>query len=230
MSHVAVFENERASNYDQFVDTWIPRYQYLLNLLPDLVITHAGQRQILMAGCGTGNEIKVFNDRLPRLEITGIDPSHEMIIQAMTRFADQENIRLVEGQVKHLSPKPVYDAATLLLVLHFMPDDGTKLNLLKDIAQRLKPGARLVLVDIFGTASELKKNLEVLRHMLPKGLEAEAVNERLQRIEKNIQYIPERRLKVLLEAAGFEPPNRFYQAAIYGGWITHRTTKKNGLR
>lgn len=217
MSHVEVFENERANNYDQFVETWVPRYQYLLHLLPDLVITHSDQKHLLIVGCGTGNEIKVFNDKLPNLEITGVDPSHEMIGQAQERFAEKEVVRLVEGQVKYLSQKAVYDAATMILVLHFMPDDGTKFSLLEDIAKRLKPGASLVLVDIFGAASELKKNLEVLRHMLPKGLDAETINERLQRIEKNIQYIPERRLKVLLEAAGFEPPNRFYQAAVYGG-------------
>ncbi len=40
-----------------------------------------------------------------------------------------------------------------MLVMHFVPDDGFKLWLLKNIAQRLKPGAELILADLYGDPS-----------------------------------------------------------------------------
>ena len=36
MSELALFENERASNYDRFVSDWIPNYQYFIDQLPGL--------------------------------------------------------------------------------------------------------------------------------------------------------------------------------------------------
>ncbi len=40
-----------------------------------------------------------------------------------------------------------FDAATALLEMHFLPDDGEKLDFLKAIHNRLKRGAKLILAD-----------------------------------------------------------------------------------
>ncbi|HAL54739.1 MAG TPA: class I SAM-dependent methyltransferase, partial [Sphingobacterium sp.] len=37
MNKVELFENERASGYDPFVETWIPNYHYFLDQLPTLL-------------------------------------------------------------------------------------------------------------------------------------------------------------------------------------------------
>jgi len=52
MNKVELFENERARGYDQFVESWIPNYHYLV-------------------GCGTGNEIERFVDTAESWTITG---------------------------------------------------------------------------------------------------------------------------------------------------------------
>lgn len=44
---------------------------------------------------------------------------------------------------------PLYDAATCILAMHFVPDDGSKLALLQSIAQRLKSSTVFILVDVF---------------------------------------------------------------------------------
>jgi len=138
MSH-AIFENGRASNYDQFVTAWIPNYHYFIDLLPTLLEDQLGD-EMLVVGCGTGNEISSIIRKDPKWKITGVDPSPEMVSQAREKLSDYPNVTLVDGRVSDLPGNESFGSASLLLVLHFLPDDGAKLALLKDISSRMKSG------------------------------------------------------------------------------------------
>jgi tRNA (cmo5U34)-methyltransferase len=221
MNKVEIFENERATGYNQFVEKWIPNYHYFLDHLPKL-LRETTQKDLLVVGCGTGNEIERFVQAHEQWKITGIDPSPEMIKQASEKFHTYGNVILVEGLVTDLDIEKKYGAATLLLVLHFLDDNGNKLNLLKDIAERLASGATFVLLDITGDKNQIKQNLKVLRLLLPDGLEEEQISSRLNRIENELFPVSEERLSELCTEAGFEPPLRFFQSSIYMGWLTKK--------
>ena len=219
MNKVEIFEKERASNYNQFVEDWIPNYSYFMEKLPKL-LSETDNKDLLVVGCGTGNEIVQFAKADQDWKITGVDPSPEMINQAKERLAKHENIELIEGLVSDLSQDRKYGAVTLLLVLHFLEDNGQKLDLLRQIAQRLKTEAPLVMLDITGDQKQMKTNLKVLKQLLPNSLDKELLQNRLQRIENDLHYVPEERLMELCQEAGFERPIRFFQTSIYMGWIT----------
>lgn len=221
MSKVEIFENERATGYNQFVETWIPNYHYFLDRLPKL-LSETNQKSLLVAGCGTGNEIERFIQAPENWKITGVDPSPEMINQAREKLKKYRNVNLVNGLINDLDPEIKYGAATLLLVLHFLPDNGNKLSMLKDIAKRLIPGATLVMLDITGNKQQIRQNLNILRFLLPNGLDEEQVSNRLNRIENELYAVSEERLSILCEEAGFEPPLRFFQSSIYMGWLTKK--------
>lgn len=221
MDKVEIFENERATGYNQFVETWIPNYNYFLDLLPKL-LSDTNRKNLLVVGCGTGNEIERFVKTPEHWTITGIDPSPEMIIQAIDKFQNQDNVKLVTGLVSELDIEKKYSAATLLLVLHFLDDNGSKLNLLKDIADRLVSDASFVMLDITGNQNQIKQNLKVLRHLLPDGLDEDQINNRFSRIENELFAVSEERLSELLQEAGFEKPLRFFQSSIYMGWLTKK--------
>jgi len=221
MNKVEIFEHERATGYNQFVETWIPNYHYFLDRLPKL-LSETTQKNILVVGCGTGNEIKQFVQAPGQWKITGIDPSPEMIRQASEKFHAYDNVTLIKGLVTNLDIEKKYSAATLLLVLHFLDDNGNKLNLLKDIAERLVTGATFVLLDITGDKNQIKQNLKVLKLLLPDGLDEEQISNRLNRIENELFPVSEERLSELCTEAGFEPPLRFFQSSIYMGWLTKK--------
>lgn len=221
MEQVELFEQERASNYNSFVDTWIPNYATFLAQLP-LLLSSVNQKELLVVGCGTGNEMACFVQAPETWKITGVDPSPDMIQQAKEKFNTTPNIHLVEGTLSQLDIQQQYHAATLLLVLHFMADDGSKLHLLQEIAARLSSGAPLVLLDITGNKLQLQQNLAILSKLLPKELDELQVQHRLQRIEEQLFAVSEERLIELCTAAGFEPPLRFFQSSIYMGWWTRK--------
>jgi tRNA (cmo5U34)-methyltransferase len=221
MNKVEIFENERATGYNQFVGTWIPNYHYFIDNLPKL-LRETENKDLLVVGCGTGNEIERFVHAAEQWKITGIDPSPEMINQAVQKLSNFDKVNLIEGLVSDLDTSHRYGAATLLLVLHFMEDDGTKFSLLKNIAERLEIGAPLILLDITGNRKQIKENLEVLRLLLPNNLDKEGIKNRLNRIENELHAVSEERLSELLIEAGFEAPLRFFQTSIYMGWMTRR--------
>ncbi len=221
MKKAELFENERATDYNQFVETWIPNYHNFLDILPKL-LSETVQRDLLVVGCGTGNEIERFVNGSENWTITGVDPSLEMLKQAKEKFQHYDNVTLIEGLISELDSKKRYSAATLLLVLHFFEDNGNKLYLLKDIADKLVSGATLVMLDITGAKNQIKQNAKVLKLLLPDGIDEKLVDKRIDRIENELFAVSEERLSELLQQAGFEKPLRFFQTSIYMGWLTKK--------
>jgi tRNA (cmo5U34)-methyltransferase len=203
------------------VETWIPNYHYFLDRLPKL-LSETNQKDLLVVGCGTGNEIERFIQTSEHWKITGIDPSPEMLKQASEKLRNNDTVTLIEGLLADLESEKKYGAATLLLVLHFLDDNGNKLNLLKDIAERLVSGAAFVMLDITGDKHQIRQNLKILRLLLPDGLDEEQIRNRLNRIENELFSVPEQRLSELCTEAGFEPPLRFFQSSVYMGWLTKK--------
>lgn len=176
----------------------------------------------MVVGCGTGNEILRFARSQVEWRITGIDPSPDMIVQAREKLKDCDKVELIEGLITDLSADKKYNAATLLLVLHFIEDNGNKQQMLKAIANRLVAGAKLVMLDMTGDKQQIRDNLQVLKLLLPEGVDKQEISERLNRIENKFFTVSEERLSELLQEAEFEKPLRFFQSSIYMGWITQK--------
>ena len=222
MSDNATFEDDRALRYDNFIQTWMPNYGFLQRTIARLLVDEVKDGAVLVAGCGTGNEMQKLIEHGLTLPITGIDPSPQMVEVAREKLKEHSQVELLDGQVRDLPKGMKFSAATLILVMHFLPDDGTKLALLKDIARSLKPGAPFFLAQVFGSQREIKANLKVLQASLPTSIPMEDQENHLTRLEETLHYIPEARLVELLQEAGFETPIRFFQSSIYGGWWTRK--------
>lgn len=79
-------------------------------------------------------------------EVVGVDRSDEMLAAANRRAAGHENVSFEKGDLTELPLKAAsFDLALLSLVLHYLPEP---LPALREAARILKPGGRLVLVDM----------------------------------------------------------------------------------
>ncbi len=223
MKTVEIFEGPRAKTYDESIRLWCPDYDAIQGLLPSLLGYHLGinnDKNVLVVGSGTGAEIVNLLQFSDTWKITGVDPSPEMIVQAETKLRSSDNYELVTGLVTDLPLEQKWDAALSILVFHFLPDDGSKLHLLKNIAQRLKKGAPLLLVDIFGEGQSFEYNLSLLHaFLLSKRFEPEMVEGGIGHIRKSLFPISQERLTELLKEAGFGEPHMFTQSLIFGGWV-----------
>jgi SAM-dependent methyltransferase len=95
-------------------------------------------------GCGTGAMTSLVAPHVKH--VIGVDASEEMLDAARTRLASRANVDLRRGTLESLPiDDAAVDAATLMLVLHHVPSPA---KALAEAARVLKPGGRLLIVDM----------------------------------------------------------------------------------
>jgi len=110
--------------------------------------------RVLVVGAGGGKEVTTFANQ--PWHLTGVDPSAQMLKIAEERWQEltpRAELELIQGEVADLPENGRFDAATCSLVMHFLPDDGSKTQILHDIANRLNANAPYIHVDIFDPMS-----------------------------------------------------------------------------
>ena len=123
--------------------------------------------------------------------------------------------------------RPRFDAATLINVLHFVPDNGRKGGPpARDIARRLRPGAVFVLFDLHGDpgSEEHERYMPAWRRYWKDPRHERGGDGRLRRAhpERGIHFAPPERVLELARDAGFTDPQRFFKGMLYGGWTFRR--------
>ncbi|MDY6785595.1 MAG: methyltransferase domain-containing protein [Cyanobacteriota bacterium] len=226
---VEIFAGDRAQNYDRNILQVIPGYDLIYTLIACLLQQRLpNDASILVAGSGSGKELECLSQTNLSWQFLAVDPSPDMMEIAKAKVEERglkTRVKFLTGLVSDVPADFLYDAATLCLVLHFLPDDGTKLNLLENIAQRLKPNAPLILVDTYGelNSQSFKTILDTLKcYFLHNGMSRQQVEDAIARLYSQLHVTSEPRLVQLLENAGFATVNRFYSALLCGGWVAFR--------
>jgi len=223
------WDRDRAEAYDRRVREAIPGYDALHVLSCQIVAeATAGRGRVLVVGAGTGIECLALAQSCPDLAVVGVDPAREMLAHAEAKIGRHGltgRVRLYPSKVGDLPGFEPFDAATLLLVLHFLPDDGAKQTLLEEIAAHLRPGAPLVLADLFGDRNDpWQGQLKTWwRHLqLAAGIPEAEVDKGFRHVDRDFHPLTEARLTELLAGAGFGPPSPYFRALCFGGWVARR--------
>ena len=220
------FEGQYGTAYNEFVQRVIPAYNPFFQLTLALLQTRlAAAAQMLVVGCGSGKEITTFGPSCPGWHFTAVDPSAQMIevaAAAVITAGVADRVVFHQGYTHELPAAKVFDVATLINVMHLLPDNGAKQDLVCAIAQRLRCGGTLILFDLhgdpslpaFGRLLEAWKKFMVLQDF---STEERAVF--MQRLDKGIDYIPEERVLDICRFAGLEFEERYFSGLLYGGWV-----------
>lgn len=162
---------------------WARLYDLLTNLagmgadsaIRKAIIEHAAPtpgEHVLDVGCGTGIQALRAKDRVgPDGDVQGIDASPEMIGLAQEKAAKAgAGVVFQTGVAEQLAfPDGTFDLVLNTFMLHHLPDD-VKRQAFTEIARVLKPGGRLLAVDLSGGGSWLWRAFSTfIRHRLPAG-------------------------------------------------------------
>jgi ubiquinone/menaquinone biosynthesis C-methylase UbiE len=100
---------------------------------------------LLDIACGTGLFESMLRESRPRLRITGVDLSPEMLDRARERFAGDPNISFVVGSAERL---PFADASFDVIAcnnaFHLVQDGSAAL---REFRRVLRPAGRVIIVD-----------------------------------------------------------------------------------
>lgn len=219
-----------ADEYEQMARLALPGYEvmhtFVLACLRSCLLETAN---VLVVGAGGGMELVRLGQSNPQWQLLGVDPSGKMLAIAQQKIVQDQlsqRIRLIQGYVQDLPTDTAYDAATSILVMHFIPDnDNGKIAFLKGIAQRLKKSAPFVLVDVFGTKGsyELEKTIATLHpYWKETGLPEDKQKQLLETFNNAVYPVSEARILALLQQAGFSRVIRFYTGLWVGGWMAFK--------
>lgn len=139
--YAAYLINKTREDYNLISEQFSSTRQYIWRDLEPLIdYTKSGDR-VLDLGCGNGRLLKVLKDK--KVEYIGVDNS-EKLIEAARREFPGENFQVAD--ILHLSfPDNYFDKIYCIAVLHHIPSNEFRLQVLKEIKRVLRPGGLLIL-------------------------------------------------------------------------------------
>lgn len=210
--------------YAQGPYAFVPAYEHMQRMAAQLIRERIGPTgKVLVLGAGGGLELEAFATRCPEWTFVGVDPAEEMLRAARDRIllaSASERVDWHHGTIFDAPPGP-FDAATCLLTLHFVPDDGAKERTLVEVRRRLKSGAPFVLVDLCIDLASPDSAMALDRYRdfaLESGADPEMVNTTCGRLTTVLRMVSSARNEELLTASGFSEVELFYAGLSWRGW------------
>ena len=148
----AKFDAARAGEYARQSRIALAGYDACHELSACMLSAALGEAKparVLVAGAGgTAGEIIASATLEPTWTFVAVDPSQPMLELARANIIQAdiaERVEIVSGAVSDLDVSPTFDAAIMIGVLHHLPGDEAKQDILAQIAMRLKPDAPIVI-------------------------------------------------------------------------------------
>jgi len=227
----AKFDSSRAEEYARQARIGLAGYDACHELSACILAAALEGQQdakVLVVGAGgTGGEILSAARLEPGWSFVAVDPAQPMLELARAQieaagFADR--VTFVEADMSALPAEAAFDAATVIGVLHHIPDDAGKEKLLEETAARLRPGASLVLAGNYRSyASEPLLLSAWANRWRMHGADAGEIEAKRGKIMSGaVPPESEEKVAALLAGAGFEPPVRFFNSLFWGAWHARR--------
>ena len=181
--------------------------------------------QVLVVGAGGGLETRYLAEVEPNWRFFGVDPAGPMIelARAVAGPIAGDRLTLIEGTVEDVPAGP-FDAATCILVLGLIKDDGAKRALLEAVRHRLVPNAPFILVDqcIDRSAPDFQRRLNrYANYARRSNVDDETVAKAKAGVGALKSMVPDWRNEELLREAGFHDAEVFYAGMAWRGWVAY---------
>lgn len=177
--------------------------------------------QVLVLGAGGGLELKVFAEAQPGWSFVGVDPAAAMLDLARKTLGDLAGrTQFHEGFIES-APEGPFDGATCILTLHFI-ERQERLRTLKEVKQRLKPGAPFIAAHYSIPEGEL--DLWLSRYAafsITSGIDPAQANAARAGIAERLPILSPADDEQLLRAAGFSGISLFYAGFAFRGWVAY---------
>lgn len=218
------FGSHASSSYVDGPPRQVPGFASLHRMVSMLLAERTpADGRVLVLGAGGGLELKALAEAHPGWSFDGVDPSAEMLdLARKTAGSDIDRIRLHHGYID-AAPDGPFDAATSLLTFHFIPREE-RLDTLRQLRRRLKPGAPLVLAHVSCPQAEPERSQWIARHVAwsaPAGATDAQMEPLRQAIGSRLSILAPDEEEAMLREAGFSGVSLFYAALSFKGWVAY---------
>jgi tRNA (cmo5U34)-methyltransferase len=214
------FTGEQATHYNDRITRLVPGYELLHQLTnAQLKATLKDNAHILVVGAGTGKEILALAALNPTWQFTAQDTSSDMLAIAKQAFEEHgiaKRVNVIEGEFDKLSTKA--DAALCLLVMHFLKDDGSKKQLLKNIKANLNKGANLFISDLMKPETDFEREAQITV-CADLGLSDAGQAYTAQNLDSEFYPLDRMRFSELLNECKYGIPKLYFKALGFSGYV-----------
>jgi len=212
--------NERAYQYDQWIQGICPYYEDALKAL--IYVLPARAHFILELGCGTGNLSVRLLEKYPHAQLTVVDISPIMLEVTKQKVKKYENqVSFVEKHFESFQSKYRFDIIVSSLAIHHVDTKG-KERLFDTVFKMLEANGYFYIVDsVYGASKEIERiNHQVwIDYMKSHDVPDNEIQNALQRREEHDKCDPLFLQLGLLKKAGFVAIDviwKYYGIAVFG--------------
>ncbi|NJL64865.1 MAG: class I SAM-dependent methyltransferase [Methylacidiphilales bacterium] len=222
------FDGERASSYDEKFAALAPLRDALHLLIRFIFSELPANANILCVGAGTGAELIYLAQAFPQWRFTAVEPATAMLDicrQKSEECGIASRCTFHQGYLDSLPASDYFDAATCLLVSHFIIQEDERSNFFQQIAARLHPHAYLVSSDLACDMDRLEYQslLTIWLRMLEfSQVPVVEIENLCASYGKNVALLSSQKVESIITKSGFEKPTLFYQSLLIRAWYSQR--------
>jgi tRNA (cmo5U34)-methyltransferase len=218
------FNATHAEAYDRNLEHILPIKDTLHLLIRRQFAGLPDAARILVVGAGTGAEARFLAPLFPRWRFTLVDPSEGMLAVARRcataeGFADRCEFHV--GLVSSLAAEG-FDAATSVLVSHFLADAVARRAYFADIAARVQPGGRFFNADLCADVGAASFEPLMALWLDVAGMPEDRKPAFRAAFGRGVAAHGPAEVEEMIADAGFSPPVPCFQATLIRGWFAER--------
>ena len=224
------FDKERALSFNAQYQKLAPLSDAIHLLLRVILLDLPAEARALCVGAGTGAELLFLAEAFPGWQFTAVEPALPMLDLCRQR-AEEAGIAsrctFHAGYLDTLPDAPPFDAATSLLVTHFLLTPGARRDYWAQVAARLRPNGVLMASTLASdlSAPAYQSLLQVwLQMQRYTGTPEDAIAKMPESYGRDIAVLPPAEIEAEITASGFDAPIAFYQALLIHAWYTKRVS------
>lgn len=223
-----VFNQKTASSYDEKWAKLAPTRAALHFLIRVILSELPEDANILCVGIGTGSELIDLALAFPQWRFTAVEPAAPMLDICRRRVEENgiaSRCTFHEGYLDSLSASDLFDAATSLVVSHFIVQKEERRNFFNQIALRLRPNGYLISSDIaYDMSTSAFQSLRDIwiRMLKYAGFQDDEIEKMLATFGRDVAVLPPQEVASIIASGGFEAPMLFSQNLLIHSWYSRR--------
>jgi len=222
------FDLERAITYDER-NRKLSALSESLHLQMRIILSELpSNANILCVGAGTGAELLYLAKAFPFWQFTALDPAEAMLNLCKQKAVEdgiEQRCTFHCGYIDSLPSTKPFDAATSILVSHFLMDKAERVKFFSQIAARLRSGGFLVNADLSSDMSApnfqilMGKWLQLLKYS---DWPENNVDQLPEVYKQNVAMLPPGEVESIIQQGGFSAPVLFSQSHFIHAWFTQK--------